>query len=61
MTLLTPGYFESLYRAAEGESADIAVAPFVITDEDLNVESPCIWAFSRNDAILVIASHSLGG
>lgn len=48
--VIDPGYFESLYRAAEGESADIAVAPFVITDEDLNVESPCIWAFSRNDA-----------
>lgn len=47
--VVDPGYFESLYSAAEGESADIAVAPFVIADEDLNVESPCIWAFSRKD------------
>ena len=47
--VVDPGYFETLYSAAEGESADIAVAPFVIADKDLNVVSSCIWTFSKKD------------
>ena len=40
-------FFEWLYHLAVSDGLDIATAPFVLTDENLNISSDLIWQFDR--------------